>query len=71
MKRAGRVARELISRRWLWITLVVLALMTLLARLGFWQLDRLEQRRTANAQLMAALESAPIALNDQIGDPHA
>jgi surfeit locus 1 family protein len=40
--------------------------MAVLARLGFWQLDRLAERRTANAQLMAALESAPIDLNAEI-----
>lgn len=55
--------RALFSRRWWWVTLVVLALMAVLARLGSWQLDRLAQRREANAQLLAAIESAPIDLN--------
>ena len=63
MARAGEVARALVSRRWLWVTLTVLAMMALLARLGIWQLDRLEQRRAANAQLLEAIESAPIDLN--------
>lgn len=57
------LARALVGRRWWWVTLLVIALMILLARLGFWQLDRLEQRRAANAQLLAAIESAPIELN--------
>lgn len=58
------VARALFSRKWWWVTLFVVALMILLARLGFWQLDRLAQRRAANAQLLAAIESAPINLNE-------
>lgn len=64
----GRVARALVGRRWWWVTLLVLALMVLLARLGFWQLDRLAQRREANAQLQAAIESAPIDLNAALAE---
>ena len=45
----GELGRALISRQWWWVTLVVLALMALFARLGIWQLDRLEQRQAANA----------------------
>jgi len=66
MTNAGTLARTLVGRRWWWVTLFVLALMALLARLGVWQLDRLEQRRAANAQLLAAIESAPIELNREI-----
>ena len=50
----GELGRTLFSRRWWWVTLIVLVLMAVFARLGFWQLDRLEQRRAANAQLIAA-----------------
>lgn len=67
MTRVGIVARALVSRRWWWVTLLVLALMALLARLGVWQLDRLAQRRAANAQLLAAIEAAPIDLNETLG----
>jgi len=66
MSAIGELGRALISRQWWWVTLVVLALMALFARLGIWQLDRLEQRRAANAQLVAALDSTPINLNDAI-----
>jgi surfeit locus 1 family protein len=66
MERAGELGRALVGRRWWWTTLLVVALMILLARLGVWQLDRLAQRRAANAQLMAALESPPIDLNREI-----
>lgn len=59
----AEVGRALVSRRWWWVTLLVVGLMILLARLGVWQLDRLQERRAANAALAAALESAPIDLN--------
>jgi surfeit locus 1 family protein len=52
----------LFSRRWWWVTLLVLALMALLARLGVWQLDRLQQRRANNAILVAALAQPPLEL---------
>lgn len=57
------VARALVGRRWWWVTLIVVAMMIGLARLGIWQLDRLAERRQANAQLLAALEATPIDLN--------
>lgn len=60
------VARALVGRRWWWVTLIVVATMIGLARLGIWQLDRLAERRQANAQLLAALESAAIDLNTDI-----
>jgi surfeit locus 1 family protein len=64
MNRVTELARALVGRRWWWVTLVVIAMMIGLARLGIWQLDRLEQRRAANAALVAALDSPPIDLND-------
>ena len=63
-----QIVRALFSRRWWWVTLVVLALMGVLARLGVWQLDRLAQRRAANAQLTAALAAPPIPLNEAWAD---
>lgn len=62
--KAKELARALVGRRWWWVTLIVVALMILLARLGVWQLDRLQQRRAANAQLLAAIEAAPLELNE-------
>lgn len=58
--------RALAGRRWRWVTLAVLALMLLLARLGIWQLDRLAERRAANAQLAAALAASYIFGNDDL-----
>ena len=62
----GELLRALVGRRWRWVTLAVLALMLVLARLGVWQLDRLSERRAANAQLMAALASSYIFGNDDL-----
>ncbi len=64
MSRVLSVGKALVSRQWLLPTLVVIAGMILLARLGFWQLDRLDQRREKNAALVAALESEPVNLNE-------
>jgi len=58
-----RLLRALFSRRWLWVTLLVIALMGVLARLGIWQLDRLQQRRDANALIAASLAAPPFDLN--------
>jgi surfeit locus 1 family protein len=54
----------LFSRRWWWVTIVVVLGMIVLARLGFWQLDRLEERRAANAVLEQQLAAEPLSLND-------
>lgn len=55
--------RNLFSRRWWWVTIIVILLMALLARLGVWQLDRLEQRRAANRELAAMLASPPVEIS--------
>ncbi|MBE2222908.1 MAG: SURF1 family protein [Anaerolineae bacterium] len=64
MKRIILIIKTLFSRKWWWVTLLVLALMVLLARLGFWQLDRLDERRAENVALAAALDANPVLLND-------
>jgi surfeit locus 1 family protein len=43
--------RSMLSRRWLFTTLLVFLGTALCIRLGIWQLDRLEQRRAFNAQV--------------------
>lgn len=62
MRQFGRLLAELFSRQWWWVTLLILAAMMVLARLGFWQLDRLQQRRAANAVLSATLAASPLDL---------
>jgi len=70
-KRAAQPAREigvtlalLFGRRWWWKTFIVLLAMGTMAALGFWQLDRLDQRRASNEQRRAALAAPPIDLAD-------
>jgi len=53
------------NRQWWWTTLLVLLCMAILVRLGLWQLDRLEQRRAYNADVVAKLALPPLALNDE------
>lgn len=54
----------LFSRRWWWVTLLVVLAIGVMVRLSVWQLDRLEQRRAANALLREQLDAAPLSLND-------
>jgi surfeit locus 1 family protein len=53
------------NRQWWWTTLLVLAGIGLLVRLGLWQLDRLEQRRTENTQIVQQLGLPPIDLANE------
>jgi surfeit locus 1 family protein len=62
MLRSLKLMPRLFGRQWLISTLVVLAGMAVLARLGIWQLDRLEQRRARNVELRQALEATPLDL---------
>jgi surfeit locus 1 family protein len=57
------MVKALFSRRYILITLLVVAAMVVMARLGVWQLERREQRIARNADLVAKLEAAPISLN--------
>lgn len=61
---------KLFSRRWLLTTLLVLVGVGVLARLGIWQLDRLEARRAFNARV-SAQETAPLLVLDAaaLNDP--
>lgn len=56
--------KALFSRRYILVTLLVIAAMAVMARLGVWQLERRQQRIAANADLVAKLEAAPISLNE-------
>ena len=62
MKRLPIVFKALFNRQWWWVTLSVILLMIGLARLGIWQLDRLEQRRAENARFEETLASEPLEL---------
>lgn len=54
--------RLLFSRRYWWQTLIVLLAMAVMIGLGLWQLDRLEQRRAANAALAAKMQADPLVI---------
>lgn len=54
-----QVIPKLINRRWWWATLVVIAGVVVLVQLGFWQLDRLDQRRAFNQRVAERWQQAP------------
>ena len=62
--------RVLFSRQYWWATLVVIFGMIVLARLGIWQLDRLEQRKARNVEIARQLELPPLSLTGEamLGD---
>lgn len=57
--------RKFFSRRWLLTTLLVLAAMGVMARLGKWQLDRLGQRRAFNARVEAQINQPQLDLSGE------
>lgn len=58
------MVKALFSRRYIFMTLLVIAALAVMARLGVWQLERRQQRIARNADLAAKLEAAPISLNE-------
>lgn len=62
----SRLPRALFSARWWWATLLVIAGVVVLARLGVWQLDRLAQRRSLNAATVEQLATPPLVLSGGI-----
>lgn len=59
-----KVLRAVFSRQWLLTTLLVLAGGAVCVRLGIWQLDRLDQRRTFNAHVESMWDATPLTLNE-------
>ncbi len=57
--------KALFSRKWIISTIVVLLGMALLAWLGFWQLERRQQRLAANKALEAVLALPPLTLTGE------
>lgn len=49
----------MLRRRWVALGALVIVLVAAFARLGFWQLDRLHQRRAVSARVTANLQRAP------------
>ena len=60
------ILKKMFSRAWLFATLLVFAGTALCIRLGIWQLDRLEQRRAFNAQVLSMRAAEPLDLNQNL-----
>jgi surfeit locus 1 family protein len=56
---------RLFSRRWLLATVLVLLASAVMARLGIWQLDRLEQRRIFNARVLEQQSEPALELDGE------
>ncbi|TLN02246.1 SURF1 family protein [bacterium] len=54
------------TARWILTTLLVIAGVGVLARLGLWQLDRLAQRRAFNARVIAQEQAGELNLNQTL-----
>ncbi len=52
--------RFLLSRQWVILTLVALLLIPTMIWLGFWQMDRYEQRHARNQLVADALHAEPV-----------
>jgi len=60
------MTRKLLTLRWILTTLLVLAAVIVMIRLGFWQLERLEWRRELNQRILSQLNSPPLVLNQNL-----
>jgi surfeit locus 1 family protein len=60
---------KIFSKKWIFLTILVAAIVVLFVRLGFWQLDRFDQKRTYNAMLATRWQMAPLDLSvEQLPD---
>ncbi len=53
----------LFRKPWIFLTPLVILAALVMVRLGFWQLDRLEQRRAFNAQVLSQIDRPPLTLS--------
>ena len=60
------ILKKMFSRGWLFTTLLVLAGTAVCARLGIWQLDRLDQRRAFNTQVETMRAADLLDLNQEL-----
>lgn len=60
------MARTLLTPRWIITTLLVIVAVGVMVRLGFWQLDRLAERRAFNTRVQAQVDAPPIDLNQTL-----
>jgi surfeit locus 1 family protein len=57
--------RKFMTPRWIFTTLLALAGVAVLIRLGIWQLDRLEWRREFNTRVVAQINAPALDLNNE------
>lgn len=62
---------NLLRPRWIILTLLVLLAVGVFIRLGFWQLERLAERRARNAQIQTQTSLPPLNLNQETPAPGA
>ena len=62
------VLGKVISRRWWQTTILVFIAMAVMARLGIWQLDRLEVRRAFNTRVQTQLDQPTLVLEEATQD---
>ena len=55
---------KLFNRKWWWTTLIVIIGVFILIQLGYWQLDRLEQRRAFNAHVAERWREEPFDVSN-------
>ena len=60
------ILKKMFSRKWLLTTLLVFLGTAVCARLGIWQLDRLEKRRAFNTQVESMRAAKPLELNNEL-----
>lgn len=65
-----KIVVRMLGRRWLITTILVVLAMGVLARLGIWQLDRLEQRNAFNSRVQAQLDQAVLELTSEYNTPN-
>ncbi|WP_443065621.1 SURF1 family cytochrome oxidase biogenesis protein [Streptomyces sp. NBC_00557] len=63
--------RFLLSRQWVILTLVAIALIPTMIRLGFWQKHRYEERTARNDLVSAALHARPVPVERLSSPGHA
>lgn len=60
---------KIFSKKWIFLTILVVVIVALFVRLGFWQLDRFDQKRAYNAMLATRWQMAPLDLGvEQLPD---
>ena len=61
--------KSLLRWRWIFASILVFLIAAGFVRLGFWQLDRLAQRKALNAKVEAEISAVPLNLNQEYSNP--